>query len=170
MGYSIMVEFPDAVSRNQMLSFLEQNLKRFDEWTGEEICIVRGPVPDPAYSDRTLMLKELLIGFDFTLSTDVQSRIAYRLCYWMIKRIPECKFWYDGEEQWDVPEYCDSHGFYPLAKLEHDQLKHTSQPEALRKLIKPLFERFKILDHIVHQELIRLTNLWEKEHGRRNST
>lgn len=159
MGYSIMVEFPNTKIRDKVLAFLIDNMTPINELVGEEYLYTRGPVEDPAYGrDKA---KNLLIGFDFTLSGNIQSRIAYMICYWMIQKIPDSKFWYDGIDNWSIPEDCDEHGFRSLAAMEENIIKQDNS--RMSKLVyTPLIQSFNTFNKPVHDELKRLSKIWEQ--------
>lgn len=161
MGYSIMVEFPNTKIRDQVYNFLLDNAKSFMELTKSDIEYVRGPVTDPAYAKDDAKEKELLIGYDFTGSSDIQSRIAYLFCYWMMKQNGPCKFWYDGQDEWQIPEDCDIHGFHDLAYLERKTSER--QPDTIKNLIyNPIIKEITQFNEPVHNELKRLTKLWSQ--------
>jgi hypothetical protein len=157
MGYSIMVEFKNVNTRDKMLQFLSNNLKSFNEMVKERLEYVRGPTDDPSYGK-----SGHLIGFDFSLSSDLQSRIANLICYWMIKQVPNSRFWYDGNETWAVPEDCDEHGFHSLARLEMIMAER-SKGGLTTFYYKPLIKAIKHYDQDVHNELKRLTRLWKHQ-------
>ena len=162
MGYSIMVEFPDTETRDKMFEFLTNNLTLPYKLLGNDISYCRGPVIDPAYSNDRALARNLLIGFDFTLSGDIESRIAYLLCYWMMKRVMLCKFWYDGIDQWDIPEECDEYGFHSLSRLEEKQAQ--KHPPTVRYIVfDPLIKDISKYNDVVHNELKRLTELWNQK-------
>ena len=119
MGYSIMTEFPTVATRDAVLEFLSEHLTPIHELVGEETPYVRGPVVDPSY-DRD-DAADRLIGFDFSGSHAVQSRVAYLLCYWMAKRVPGSLVWYDGLDPVEPPAETDDDGFHPLERLERLQ-------------------------------------------------
>jgi hypothetical protein len=161
MGYSIMVEFPNTEIRDRIYNFLSDNAKSFMKLTKSDIEYVRGPVTDPSYTRKKSQEKELLIGYDFTGSSDLQSRIAYLFCYWMIKRVPKSKFWYDGQELWSIPEECDEHGFHDLSRLE--QKMSEKQPNTVKQFIyEPIIKEISQFNEPVHNELKRLTKLWSQ--------
>ena len=166
MGYSIMVEFPNKDIRDKMLQFLLDNAKSFMDLSKSDLEYVRGPVEDPAYSRDKAEAKGLLIGYDFTGSNHLQSRIAYLFCYWMLKRIPKSKFWYDGDESWPIPEECDEHGFHTLARLEKLTYNRLIKEKNINRLYKivygPLIKDMEQFDEPVHTELKRLTGLWNQ--------
>lgn len=159
MGYSIMVEFPDIELRDKVLDFLINNAKSFNQLIPTDIEIVRGPVVDPAYPRDEA--RDRLIGYDFSGSSQIHARLAYLFCYWIMKRLPQCKLWYDGDEEWEVPEECDDHGFHSIARIE--RLQKNSLPEITRKLIfEKLIKDLENFNEPVHEELKRLTELWEQ--------
>lgn len=162
MGYSIMVEFSDAGIKNIMLRFLEKNLTPINQIVNENTLYVRGPTDDVSYTRRSA---QNLIGFDFTLSGDVQSRIAYRICYWMIRRTPNAKFWYDGVESWPIPEACDVDGFEPMASMEINMLersKRAGRNPIILFMHKKLIKQYSQFDKPVKAELIRLTRRYHE--------
>jgi hypothetical protein len=158
MGYSIMVEFPSTELRDQMFKFLESNMTDLGTLTND-LMYTRGPVTDPAYCLDSA--KDRLIGYDFSLSGDLQSRMAYLVCYWIIKRVPGTKFWYDGSEPWGIPKECDDDGFHTLARIEHLQLKSTKS-KLLKKLTMPQIKYIERFDPIIKGELQRLTKLYNE--------
>jgi hypothetical protein len=159
VGYSIMVEFQNIKIRDKMLKFLIANLKPFNEMVKEELEYVRGPTDDLSYGK-----SGHLIGFDFSLSGDLQSVVAYLICYWMIKRIPDSTFWYDGDETWPVPKECDEHGFHSLAQLEIKMMERAKKSLQMF-FYKPLIKSIQKYDQDVHNELKRLTLLWDNQLG-----
>jgi hypothetical protein len=154
-----MVEFPNIKIRDKMFDFLCDNLQPFNKLLAEDIEYVRGPVKDPSYYRRSA--GDRLIGFDFSLSGDMQSRIAQLVCYWMLKRVSGTKFWYDGDETWSIPEECDEYGFHSLARIEEGMLARN--PSFTRKLFyKPMIRSYSRFNKPVYNELKRLTELWNK--------
>jgi hypothetical protein len=157
MGYSVIAEFPSVETQDKMLSFLHNNLTPLTEILQEETLYVRGPVADPSYCADSHANR--VVGFDFTTSNPLQSRMAYLLCYWMARRIPGTIVWYDGEDKLEIPAECDDDGFHPLEKLELLQLNRSPQ---LGKYLRPEIAEIKTRNPRVKNELNRLTNLWKE--------
>lgn len=162
MGYSVMVEFSDEAIRARMLSFLERHLTPISTMLGDEHAYVRGPVADPSYGkdDAT----DRLIGFDFTTSFPVESRVAYLLCYWMARRVPGSTIWYDGHERREIPADCDEHGFEPLEWMEKRSLEiHMRRDQTSPDYVAYLnaeMEQISAYNAVVRGELERLTTLF----------
>lgn len=155
MGYSIVVSLPDTKTRDRVLAFLEKNMTPIHELIGEGSQYVRGPTDDPSYGNDDLA--DRTIGFDFSTSMNWQSRVAYRLCYWIVRQVPGSLFWYDGYDQQEIPEECDEHGFVRMDDIEQLQLART--PAMLKFLDEEIAELQK-LSPLVEQELTRLSTLW----------
>lgn len=157
MGYSVMAELPDAEIRDKMLDFLHNNLTPINELLQEEIPYLRGPVADPSYSNKEK--EDKLIGFDFTTSQPLQSRVAYLLCYWMAQRVPRTTVWYDGIDKLEIPAECDDDGFHPLERQELLEQKRAPQ---LTTYLRPEIARIKTHNAQIKDELTRLTKLWKE--------
>lgn len=154
MGYSIMAKFKSEKKRNEILSFLEKELTPINKLVNDEILWVRGPTDDPAYGKNGY-----LIGFDFHLSDDLQSKIAYLICYWIKKQIPNCCLYYDGIKKIEIPEQCDKYGFHSLARLEYLRLEY-AKSIFVKKIIKKEIKDLEKHNITIRNELKRLTNLW----------
>lgn len=161
MGYSITIQFPDAQSRDQMLKFLIANHVPLNTLVGEEYSMVRGPTDDPSYDGD----KKNLIGYDFSLSGDLQSRVAFLICYWVKRQNPTLTIWYDGTDPEFIPEDCDEHGFRPLASTEIYMYKRKRKPwdllgRAANTMGKEIIKEISQYDHTVHSYLKELTKQW----------
>jgi hypothetical protein len=137
-----------------MLAFLDEHLTPLHELLKEDTLYVRGPVADPSYGRDA----QHQIGFDFTTSSQWQSRVAYMVCYWVAKRVPGTNVWYDGHEKIDVPKDCNDDGFHSLAWLEDQTIKRNPQARAY---FEPQVKALRSLNPAVSGELARLTKLWK---------
>ena len=153
-----MVWFPSAKKRDAVLDFLTKYAAPINEIADEPLLQVRGPTSDPAYSTRS---GKNLIGYDFTLSSDLQSRIAHLHCYWMLTHFPTCRMWYDGIERMNLPVTCDKTGYRSLAWLEEMQMMRSSW---LRKhMYIQLKKPFDARNPAIKAELKRLTGLCKEK-------
>lgn len=154
MGYSVTVVFRSQKQHAKTLAFLNEHLAPINKLLGEATQYVRGPVADPSYGRGA----KYQIGFDFSTSSQPQSRVAYMICYWIAKRVPSTNVWYDGNEKLDIPEECNDDGFHSMARQEEKQVeRHPTLRAPFASEIKAL----KSFDPSVSGELARLTNLWE---------
>lgn len=165
MGYSAVAEFPSVDLRDQVMELLEAHLTPIHTLVGEGTPYVRGPDIDPSYKPKKNQKR--LIGFDFNTSMDLQSRVAYRLCYWMARQIPGVKLWYDGLEPLEIPEDCDENGFCPLEDFELRTIKRieAQTPAKHRKdsvaYLRQDAEEYSQYNPAVKAQLERLTAAWK---------
>ncbi len=158
MGYSVIVVFPDPDTRDKVLAFLEANLTPLHEILCEDTAYTRGPVSDPSY--RKKGREDFTLGFDFSMSSDPESRLAYMVCYWAVRQIPDAEAWYDGLDKLKIPDNVNEDGFLPLEDYERRLLSRCGNPES-RALYYDDIERLSALNPRVAAELSRLTRLWK---------
>jgi hypothetical protein len=167
MGYSITSRFPNVKVKDQVLSFMEEHFRTWEELVKTKPTFsVRGPTDDVSYGPDDTPV----IGFDYS-GGDEEVQYCWRVCAWMAiigtsqtQSCDECDLRvdcmtqstcklevvnYDGQEDCPISNFTevDEMGFWPLNK----------------RALLSLFARgrkARRFDHVVKKELQRLTELW----------
>ena len=67
-----------------------------------------------------------------------------------------------GMETWPIPEECDEHGFHSLARIEEKMFQRNIKKIWAQLMYKSLIKQYSKYNDNVHNDLKRLTALWEK--------
>lgn len=178
MGYSIFVPFETEIERDNMLDFLTvqfRELTRIAPFLAETTDAKESTVPYPEVS-YTGDYAAPILGYDYGAGdTDIERGYRFAICYWMAVHGGRTKngkhlMIYDGCGEWSICHngdtctcsatlHTDDVGYRKIQPLM--LAERISEQKRLKSLTRGVHSALQSVDKAVHQELIRLSALWQ---------